>query len=86
VKVWRDAWERFIPFLEFPPPLRRIIYTTDEIVKRMVGSGWPSLQTGVVARIAGFLHDRPALPARRPGQDAAPHWTNDLDRAEHRRM
>src|SRR3954447_15976057 len=25
VKVWRDAWERFIPFLEFPPPLRRII-------------------------------------------------------------
>jgi putative transposase len=31
VKVWRDAWERFIPFLEFPPPLRRIIYTTNSV-------------------------------------------------------
>ena len=31
VKVWRDAWERFIPFLEFPPALRRVIYTTNSI-------------------------------------------------------
>ena len=31
VRVWRDAWERFIPFLEFPPALRRIIYTTNSI-------------------------------------------------------
>jgi putative transposase len=31
VKVWRDAWERFIPFLEFPPALRKIIYTTNAI-------------------------------------------------------
>jgi putative transposase len=31
VRVWRDAWERFIPFLEFPPAVRRIIYTTNSI-------------------------------------------------------
>ena len=31
VRVWRAAWERFIPFLEFPPALRRIIYTTNSI-------------------------------------------------------
>jgi len=31
VRVWRDAWERFIPFLEFAPELRRIIYTTNSI-------------------------------------------------------
>ena len=31
VRVWRDAWERFIPFLEFPPALRKIIYTTNAI-------------------------------------------------------
>jgi putative transposase len=31
VRVWRDAWERFIPFLEFPPPVRKIIYTTNSI-------------------------------------------------------
>jgi putative transposase len=31
VRAWRDAWERFIPFLEFPPEVRRIIYTTNSI-------------------------------------------------------
>jgi putative transposase len=31
VKVWRDNWERFIPFLQFPPEIRRIIYTTNAI-------------------------------------------------------
>ena len=29
--MWRDAWERFIPFLEFPPEVRKIIYTTNSI-------------------------------------------------------
>ena len=32
VATWENAWERFIPFLAFPPELRKIIYTTDEIV------------------------------------------------------
>jgi putative transposase len=31
VATWRNAWERFIPFLEFPPQVRRIIYTTNSI-------------------------------------------------------
>ena len=31
VRVWRDAWQRFIPFLEFPPEVRKIIYTTNSI-------------------------------------------------------
>jgi putative transposase len=31
VATWRNAWERFIPFLAFPPELRRIIYTTNAI-------------------------------------------------------
>jgi putative transposase len=29
--VWRHAWDRFIPFLAFPPEVRRIIYTTNAI-------------------------------------------------------
>ena len=29
LRVWRDAWERFIPFLEFPPEVRKILYTTN---------------------------------------------------------
>jgi putative transposase len=31
VKAFRDAWERFVPFLAFPPALRRVIYTTNSI-------------------------------------------------------
>jgi putative transposase len=31
VRVWRDAWERFIPFLAFDPAIRKIIYTTNAI-------------------------------------------------------
>jgi len=41
VKVWRSHWSEFTPFLAFPPEVRRVIYTTDEIVK-------PSLRLGVV--------------------------------------
>lgn len=29
--AWRNAWERFTPFLAFPPEVRRIIYTTNAI-------------------------------------------------------
>ncbi|MHA7156389.1 IS256 family transposase [Arthrobacter sp. TMN-50] len=31
VRVWENAWERFIPFLAFPPAIRRVIYTTNAI-------------------------------------------------------
>ena len=31
VKAWREAWEYVIPFLAFPPEVRRVIYTTNAI-------------------------------------------------------
>lgn len=31
VKVWEDAWDRFVPFLQFPPETRKVIYTTNSI-------------------------------------------------------
>ena len=31
VATWENAWERFIPFLAFPPELRKVIYTTNSI-------------------------------------------------------
>lgn len=31
VRMWRDAWERFIPFLDYPPEIRTVIYTTNAI-------------------------------------------------------
>ena len=32
VRTFQDAWDRFTPFLAFPPMLRRVIYTTNSIV------------------------------------------------------
>lgn len=29
VKLWRNAWEQFTPFLRFPPEIRKIVYTTN---------------------------------------------------------
>ena len=29
VALWRGAWERFIPFLAYPPVIRKIVYTTN---------------------------------------------------------
>jgi putative transposase len=31
VRLWRAHWEQFIPFLAFPPEVRRVIYTTNLI-------------------------------------------------------
>ena len=31
VDVWRRAWNEFIPFLDYPPELRLIVYTTNAI-------------------------------------------------------
>ena len=31
VDLWRRNWERFIPFLDYDPAIRRIIYTTNAI-------------------------------------------------------
>lgn len=31
VAVWQRAWERFTPFLAFPPEVRKVIYTTNAI-------------------------------------------------------
>jgi transposase-like protein len=25
---WRNNWERVVPFLDFPPEVRKVIYTT----------------------------------------------------------
>jgi putative transposase len=31
VATWERAWEEFTPFLRFPPPIRKVIYTTNQI-------------------------------------------------------
>jgi len=31
VRSWRSNWERVVPFLDFPPAIRKVIYTTNAI-------------------------------------------------------
>jgi len=31
VRLWRDAWDVFVPFLAFPPEVRTVVYTTNMI-------------------------------------------------------
>jgi putative transposase len=30
-KLWKEQWDRVIPFFEFPPDVRRVIYTTNAV-------------------------------------------------------
>lgn len=30
-KLWRDNWDRVVPFFDFPPEVRRVIYTTNAV-------------------------------------------------------
>jgi putative transposase len=31
IEAWRSVWNEFVPFLEFPPELRKVVYTTNAI-------------------------------------------------------
>jgi putative transposase len=31
IQAWQSAWEEFVPFLEFPAELRKVVYTTNAI-------------------------------------------------------
>ena len=31
VRLWRNAWDVFVPFLQFPPEIRRVVYTTNTV-------------------------------------------------------
>ncbi len=85
VSLWRSSWEQFIPFLDYPPEARRVIYTTDEIVKSWCGgvgaaSGRRGLRRRVLAarrwpsrRLAAVCCGSPARARRRgPGATGRP--------------
>ena len=31
IRAWENAWDEFVPFLDFPPELRKVVYTTNAI-------------------------------------------------------
>jgi len=50
VDLWRRNWERFTPFFEFDPAIRKVIYTTDEIVKGSSQVSWVASERRVPRR------------------------------------
>ena len=57
-QAWLNAWEHVTPFLAFPAEVRRVIYTTDESVKRSGFGSGPFWGDGSVAGGAGRGADR----------------------------
>ncbi len=63
-QAWLNAWENVIPFLDFPPEVRRVIYTTNAIeglnrqlrnaIKTKVNLTL-SIYTGVAGWLAGSV-------------------------------
>jgi putative transposase len=81
-QAWLDAWEYVIPFLAFPPEVRRVIYTTDESVKVRVASTVPPGRVSVrggrgrppsEAQDLGLVPAAQLLPRLRALR-VAPHW------------
>jgi putative transposase len=65
IKAWRDAWEHVIPFLAFPPEVRRVIYTTDESVKsRRLGCVSSRVRWHASRRLVGGMRARPVRQVR----------------------
>jgi transposase-like protein len=80
IDLWRRNWERFIPFLEFDPEIRKIVYTTDVIVNPLTPDCWAASERSslgrhvrrvrpVHARLSGdpCCCSRRRRPAWRPG-------------------
>jgi transposase-like protein len=66
IRLWRNAWAEFVPFLAYSPEIRSVIYSTDEIVKaarRVVGvaSGRPSPRRRVRSVRRARVLDRVAV-------------------------
>ena len=82
VQMWREAWDYVIPFMAYPDEVRRVVYTTDESVKRRtvicgVGSVGFSLRCGrgrppSEAQVLGLMPA--AQPAPQRAFSVASRW------------
>jgi transposase-like protein len=55
---WENAWGEFVPFLEFPVELRKIVYTTNAIEGLNTHNGWKQILNALTThygdRISAF--------------------------------
>ena len=52
--LWRRNWQGVIPFFQFPPEIRKIVYTTDEIDKSFLAARGSFLTKQVLAAMPVF--------------------------------
>src|SRR5699024_5570142 len=82
VATWANFWERFIPFLQFAPMLRNVIYTTNSIeslnfqLRQLTKNRWhfPSPEAAVKLlwlAICNIEDKRAAEPARDRGKPSS---------------
>ena len=91
-KAFRDAWERFTPFLAFPLELRRVIYTTNSIeslnyqLRKITQEPRPLPQRsrGRQAALAGDLRHRRQTSARPGERTKSPHRATQSTRTPRR--
>ena len=76
--TWERAWERFIPFLDFPPMLRRVIYTTNSIETA-------SYQLRKVTKNRGHFPSDEAVVKLPKAGDLRHLWTNEPENATRRK-
>ena len=73
--LWTNAWSEFVPFLDYPAEIRRVIWSTDERVKPQSQRPW--VVVGVASRRRGAC--RRSRPARAPlvlvgGRPSVSRW------------
>jgi putative transposase len=52
VAMWERSWTEFVPFLDFPLPVRKLIYTTDESVNGVAACAGVAPVVGLPAAAA----------------------------------
>ena len=80
VMTWQAAWDRFIPFLAFPPELRKIVYTTNAIeslnyqLRKIIKTGATSPPTTPSSNCSGWpsATSKTNAPATAPKNAAYP--------------
>ncbi len=56
VSLWRNSWEQFTPFRDYPPEVRRVIYTTNRGGPQGTGTiGWKRCSNQLAVRYPGRL-------------------------------
>ena len=81
IQAWESVWDEFVPFLEFPAELRKIVYTTNAIESLNASS---DARSGIAALPDRAGRHEGALPRRdRSGARTVEHDRPDQRLEDH---